>query len=144
LWGKKILSICLLFSLLWFPCFSQGSTSAAKEARELLASLKTDLLTLQISINSYKTKIADLDLLLTTSQYDLLQCQKDLTEQKTLLTDSQTKLTQMETQYSELLTLYQNLNSSYQSSLKVSKLKTYAITGLSACLIGSLTYSLLK
>ena len=120
----------LLYLLL---CFAPASTQeAGRDAQALISSMRTDLQLLQVSMQTYKTKINSLQDLIKASQNDLTMSQTDLQKQKILLENSTYELQQIQIQYSELSTTLKNLTEQYRRSLWYGKCKTYGIFTLLA------------
>ena len=102
-----------------FPLFSD----TRQEELEIVASMKLDLQSLQLSIKSYKAKLADLQSLISQSQIDLQ-------EQTALLKDCTDKLTNLETRYSELLITFNALNEKSKRQAKILKYGSIVAGGL--------------
>ena len=112
-----LLAFCV-FSLS-FPLFSDTQ----QEELEIVASMKLDLQSLQLSIKSYRAKLADLQSLISLSQ-------TDLAEQTRLLADCTDKLTNLEKRYSELLTTFNALNEKSKRQTKILKYGSMVAGGI--------------
>lgn len=111
------LFVCVFF--LFSPLFSD----TRQEELEIVASMKLDLQSLQLSIKSYKAKLADLQSLISQSQ-------NDLAEQTRLLADCTDKLTNLETRYSELLITFNALNEKSKRQAEILKYGSIVAGGL--------------
>ena len=121
-----LLAFCVFF--LSFPLFSD----TRQEELQIVASMKLDLQSLQLSIQSYKTELADLQNLIKQSQ-------TDSAEQALLLTDCMDKLTNLEKRYSELLTTFNALNAKSRRQTKILKYGSIA-AGSIIILEGAIIY----